>query len=119
MVRVRARSPRPLGSWTCGSRSCAAARSLPSLLERRRRVDQALFAVVMEAYVHGVSTRQVDDRVKALVADTGIYKSEVSQICAGLDEDVAEFRQRSLGEQAFPYVFVDATYCKARVALTV
>lgn len=69
--------------------------------------------------MHGVSTRQVDDRVKALVADTGIYKSEVSQICAGLDEDVAEFRQRSLGEQAFPYVFVDATYCKARVALTV
>ncbi|WP_345066342.1 transposase, partial [Leifsonia kafniensis] len=48
----------------------------PSLLERRRRVDQALFAVVMEAYLHGVSTRKVDDLVKALGADTGISKSE-------------------------------------------
>ena len=87
----------------------------PSLLERRRRVDQALFAVVMEAYVHGVSTRKVDDLVKALGADTGVSKSEVSRICAGLDEDVAAFRDRSLGETAYPYVFVDATYCKARV----
>jgi putative transposase len=48
----------------------------PSLLECRRRVDQALFAVVMEAYLHGVSTRKVDDMVKALVADTGIGKSD-------------------------------------------
>jgi len=46
----------------------------PSLLERRRRVDQALFAVVMEAYLHGVSTRKVDDLVKALGADTGIFE---------------------------------------------
>ena len=87
----------------------------PSLLERRRRVDQALFAVVMEAYLHGVSTRKVDDLVKALGADTGISKSEVSRICAGLDEEVAAFRDRSLAEAAFPYVFLDATYCKARV----
>ena len=49
----------------------------PSLLERRRRVDKALFAVVMEAYLHGVSTRKVDDLVKALGADTGISNSEV------------------------------------------
>ena len=49
----------------------------PSLLERRRRVDQALFAVIMEAYLHGVWTRKVDDLVKALGADTGIRKSEV------------------------------------------
>ncbi len=87
----------------------------PSLLERRRRVDQALFAQVSEAYVHGVSTRKVDDLVKALGADTGISKSEVSRICAGLDEDVAAFRDRPLGDATFPYVFVDATYCKARV----
>ena len=87
----------------------------PSLLERRRRVDQALFAVVMEAYVHGVSTRKVDDLVKALGADTGISKSEVSRICASLDEDVAAFRDRPLADQAYPYVFLDATYCKARV----
>ena len=87
----------------------------PSLLERRRRVDQALFAVVMEAYIHGVSTRKVDDLVKALGADTGISKSEVSRICAELDEDITEFQARSLSETAYPYVFVDATYCKARV----
>jgi putative transposase len=87
----------------------------PALLERRRRVDQALFAVVMEAYVHGVSTRKVDDLVKALGADTGISKSEVSRICACLDAEVAEFRDRTLASQDFPYVFLDATYCKARV----
>jgi putative transposase len=87
----------------------------PSLLERRRRVDQALFAVVMEAYLHGVSTRKVDDLVKALGADTGISKSEVSRICADLDQEVGAFRDRSLSEQQFPYVFLDATYCKARV----
>src|SRR3954466_9851324 len=87
----------------------------PSLLERRRRVDQALFAVVMEAYLHGVSTRKVDDLVKALGADTGISKSEVSRICADLDLEVAAFRDRTLAEVTYPYVFLDATYCKARV----
>jgi len=87
----------------------------PSLLERRRRVDQALFAVIMEAYLHGVSTRKVDDLVKALGADTGISKSEVSRICADLDDEVGAFRDRSLADQSFPYVFLDATYCKARV----
>jgi len=87
----------------------------PSLLERRRRIDQALFAVVMEAYLHGVSTRKVDDLVKALGADTGISKSEVSRICKDLDAEVAAFRDRSLKDTAYPYVFLDATYCKARV----
>jgi putative transposase len=87
----------------------------PSLLERRRRVDQALFAVVMEAYLHGVSTRKVDDLVRALGADSGISKSEVSRICADLDGEVSAFRDRSLAGQSFPYIFVDATYCKARV----
>ena len=87
----------------------------PSLLERRRRVDQSLFAVIMEAYLHGTSTRKVDDLVKALGADSGISKSEVSRICADLDTEVAAFRDRSLAGQAFPYVFLDATYCKARV----
>ncbi|MCY0932592.1 transposase, partial [Streptomyces sp. H27-H1] len=68
----------------------------PSLLERRRRIDQALYAVIMEAYVHGVSTRSVDDLVKALGSDTGISKSEVSRICAGLDEELDVFRARPL-----------------------
>ena len=87
----------------------------PSLLERRRRIDQALFAVIMEAYVTGTSVRKVDDLVKALGADTGISKSEVSRICADLDEQVASFADRTLSDQTFPYVFLDATYCKARV----
>ena len=73
----------------------------------------------MEAYLHGVSTRKVDDLVRALGADTGISKSEVSRICADLDEEVGAFRDRSLAEQpfpyAFPYIFLDATYCKAWV----
>jgi transposase-like protein len=85
------------------------------LLERRRRVDQALFAVVVEAYLHGVSTRKVDDLVKALGAGSGVSKSEVSRICADLDVQVGAFRDRSLAGQGFPYVFLDATFCKARV----
>ncbi|RRR81760.1 IS256 family transposase [Streptomyces sp. RP5T] len=87
----------------------------PSLLERRRRIDRALFAVVMEAYVHGVSTRSVDDLVKALGADSGISKSEVSRICGELDAELTAFKERPLDHTVFPYVFLDATYCKARV----
>jgi putative transposase len=87
----------------------------PSILERRRRIDRALFAVVMEAYVHGVSTRKVDDLVVALGVASGISKSEVSRICAGLDTEMAAFRARSLGHVEFPYVFADATYLKGRV----
>jgi putative transposase len=87
----------------------------PSLLERRRRIDRALFAVVMEAWVHGVSTRKVDDLVAALGVGTGISKSEVSRICAELDRDLDAFRNRPLDHVAFPYVFADATYVKGRV----
>ena len=87
----------------------------PALLEPRRRIDRALLAVIMEAYVHGTSTRKVDDLVKALGVDAGISKSEVSRICAELDGEVAAFRSRSLAHTAFPYVFLDATYLKARV----
>ncbi len=74
----------------------------PTLLEPRRRVDVALHAVVMEAYVHGVSTRKVDDLVAALGVDTGISKSEVSRICAGLDEQVAAYDTRPLGPLRVP-----------------
>jgi transposase-like protein len=85
----------------------------PALLEPRRRIDRALWAVVMEAYVHGVSTRKVDDLVAALGIDAGISKSEVSRICGELDGVVATFRDRPLGHTRFPYVFLDATYVKA------
>ncbi|MEU6995442.1 IS256 family transposase [Streptomyces sp. NPDC046465] len=87
----------------------------PSLLERRRRIDQALYAVIMEAYVQGVSTRSVDDLVKALGGDSGISKSEVSRICADLDDQLTIFRERPLDHTRFPYVYLDATYCKVRV----
>jgi putative transposase len=86
----------------------------PEILEPRRRIDQALYAVVMEAYVNGVSTRSVDDLVAAMGVDTGISKSEVSRICAGLDERVAAFRNRTLGHIAFPYIYLDATYIHVR-----
>ena len=85
----------------------------PSLLQPRRRAEHALLAVVQEAYVHGVSTRKVDDLMKALGLD-GISKSEVSRICGELDVIVAAFRTRPLtGEHR--YLWVDATYHKVRV----
>jgi putative transposase len=87
----------------------------PAVLERRRRIDRALFAVVIEAYVHGVSTRKVDDLVAALGLESGISKSEVSRICAELDTTLEVFRTRPLSHVEFPYVFLDATYVKARV----
>jgi putative transposase len=86
----------------------------PVILEPRRRIDQALYAVVMEAYVNGVSTRAVDDLVTALGIDSGISKSEVSRICAGLDQTVAAFRSRPLHHTTFPYLFLDASYLHVR-----
>jgi transposase-like protein len=86
----------------------------PQILERRRRIDRALFAVVM-AYVHGVSTRKVDDLVGSLGVTSGISKSAVSRICAELDRELEVFRARKLDHVAFPYLFCDATYVKGRV----
>lgn len=85
----------------------------PSILVPRRRIDHALHAVIMEAYVAGVSTRRVDDLVVAL-GGSGISKSEVSRICAGLDEVVGAFRTRALDHTTFPYVYLDATYLHVR-----
>jgi putative transposase len=84
----------------------------PSLLEPRRRAERALSAVVQEAYVHGVSTRKVDDLVKAL-GMSGISKSRVSELCEELDEEVERFRNREL-EGSYPYIWLDATYLKTR-----
>ncbi|MCB0997142.1 MAG: IS256 family transposase, partial [Acidimicrobiales bacterium] len=86
----------------------------PSLLEPRRRVDQALWAVIMTAYITGTSTRKIDDLVRALGCESGISKSTVSRICKGIDDEVAVFRTRPLGHLAMPYLFLDATYIKAR-----
>ena len=84
----------------------------PSLLERRRRIDQALFAVVMEARLHGVSTRKVDDLLQS-PGLTGIDKSQVSRVCKTLDEVVEQFRGRPL-EGTYPYLWLDAVHMKVR-----
>jgi len=80
----------------------------PSWLEARRRGEQALVAVVAEAYVQGVSTRKVDALVQTL-GITGISKSEVSRLCAALDAQTEAFRTRRLDAE-YPYVWFDARY---------
>ena len=87
----------------------------PSLLHPRRRVDKALYAVICSAWIEGVSTRKVDDLVKALGNESGISRSTVSRICKDIDEGVHEFLSRRLDRTWFPYVFVDATYLDVRV----
>ena len=87
---------------------------LPSLLEPRRRIERALWAVIQEAYVHGVSTRKVDDLVAAM-GGCQVSKSEVSRICQELDLELAEFRERPLDDARYPYIWFDATYEKVRM----
>jgi putative transposase len=84
----------------------------PGFLEPRRLAEKALAAVVQEAYVHGVSTRSVDDLVKAM-GMTGISKSQVSRLCTEIDEKVKAFLTRPI-EGDWPYLWVDATYVKVR-----
>ena len=84
----------------------------PSFLEPRRSADKAMIAVIQEAYVHGVSTRSVDDLVKAM-GMTGISKSQVSRLCEEIDGRVKEFLNRPI-EGSWPYVWIDATYVKVR-----
>jgi putative transposase len=86
----------------------------PEFLEPRRTAEKALAAVIQEAYVHGVSTRSVDDLVKAL-GMSGVSKSEVSRLCAELDERVSAFLERPI-EGDWPYLWIDATYVKTREA---
>ncbi len=86
----------------------------PSFLEPRRTAEKALTAVIQEAYVHGVSTRAVDDLVKAMGA-SGVSKSQVSRLVAEIDERVDAFLARPI-EGEWPYLWIDATYVKAREA---
>ena len=88
---------------------------LPSILEPRRRVDQALYAVVMEAYVAGVSTRKVDALVAAIGSQSGISKSQVSRICSEIDLQVQAFLNRPLEGQGYAYLYLDATYLHGRL----
>jgi putative transposase len=84
----------------------------PSFLEPRRTSEKALAAVIQEAYVQGVSTRSVDELVKAM-GMTGISKSQVSRLCEDIDERVKTFLNRPI-EGFWPYLWIDATYVKAR-----
>jgi putative transposase len=84
----------------------------PGFLEPRRMAEKALTAVVQEAYIQGVSTRSVDDLVKAM-GMTGISKSQVSRLCAEIDGKVKAFLDRPL-EGDWPYLWIDATYVKVR-----
>jgi putative transposase len=84
----------------------------PGFLEPRRTAEKALTAVIQEAYVQGISTRSVDDLVKAL-GMTGISKSQVSRLCGEIDDKVAAFLNRPL-EGEWPYLWLDATYLKVR-----
>ena len=84
----------------------------PAFLEPRRLAEKALTAVVQEAYIQGISTRSVDDLVKAMGME-GISKSQVSRLCGEIDERVQTFLSRPI-EGEWPYIWLDATYVKAR-----
>lgn len=84
----------------------------PSFIEPRRTAEKALAAVIQEAYIHGISTRAVDDLVKAMGAG-GVSKSQVSRLCEEIDERVTVFLSRPI-EGEWPYVWIDATYVKSR-----
>jgi transposase-like protein len=84
----------------------------PGFLEPRRMAERALTSVIQEAYIQGISTRSVDDLVKALGMD-GISKSQVSRLCEELDEKVGAFLERPI-EGDWPYLWIDATYVKVR-----
>ena len=84
----------------------------PGFLEPRRMAEKALTAVIQEAYVQGISTRSVDDLVKAM-GMSGISKSQVSRLCSEIDGKIATFLNRPL-EGDWPYVWLDATYLKVR-----
>jgi putative transposase len=86
---------------------------LPSLLEPRRRAEQALVSVVCQAYIEGVSTRRVDDLVRSMGID-GMSKSQVSELAKNLDHKVAEFRYRPLDAAPYTYVWIDALFHKVR-----
>ena len=85
---------------------------LPEFLEPRRAAEKAMTAVIQEAYVQGLSTRSVDDLVKAM-GMTGVSKSQVSRLCGEIDERVDAFLNRPL-EGDWPYLWLDATYIKVR-----
>ena len=87
----------------------------PALLHPRRRVNKALYAVVAQAWVDGVSTRKVDQLMHALGNESGISKATVSRVCADIDQTVTEFLTRPLDHTWFPYLYLDATFLDVRL----
>ncbi len=85
----------------------------PSFIEPRSRVEKAMFAVIQEAYIHGVSTRKVTEIAQAMGL-SHVDKSRVSRICAELDESVGQWRNRDLSDINHPYLWIDAKYLKVR-----
>lgn len=104
----------PAGQVTVEIPKLRAGSFFPSLLNPRRRVDRALWAVIAQAWVNGVSTRKVDRLVKALGCQSGISKSSVSRVCAEIDQTVDAFLTRRLDTTWYPYVYVDATFVHTR-----
>ena len=86
----------------------------PSFLEPRRTAEKALTAVIQEAYIKGISTRAVDDLVKAM-GGTGVSKSQVSRLCEEIDERVQAFLNRPLEATGYAYLYLDATYLHGRL----
>ena len=97
-----------------GDPEAAQGQLFPGFLEPRRASEKALTAVIQEAYVHGVSTRSVDDLVKAM-GMTGISKSQVSRLCAEIDERCMR-SSTGRSKARWPYLWIDATYVKVRQA---
>ena len=87
----------------------------PAFLEPRRTAEKALTAVIQEAYIQGISTRSVDDLVRAMGLE-GVSKSQVSRLCTEIDERVRDFLARPI-EGDWPYLWLDATYVKVREAV--
>lgn len=110
-IATASRRPAP-GRSHCVSPSCARESYFPGFLEPRRLAEKALTAVIREAYIQGISTRSVDDLVKA-PGMGGISKSQVSRLCEEIDDRVKTFLERPI-EGDWPYLWIDATYVKVR-----
>ncbi len=84
----------------------------PTFIEPRRLTDKALVGVIQQAYINGVSTRKVDSLVEGL--GLNIDKSNDSRLCSELDDIVSSFKNRSLSDKKYPYLYLDATFPKVR-----
>jgi putative transposase len=113
---LRTSADHPGGNLTLAIPKLRQGSFFPNCLEPRRRVDMALYAVVMEAHTGGISTRKAYALVEALGGASSISNAEVSRICRGLDEQLKAFLGRPLVHARFPYVYLDVTYLHGRLS---